>query len=247
MADTDEGIAGRVAVVVGAAGGIGRAVAARLAQEGCRLALLDIDADAVGAAASALNALPVRVDITDRGDVDRAVHEVVNQLGAPAVLVNAAGVNTKQRTLADMTAQQWERVVAVNLSGVFHVTQAFLPAMREAGALVVTVVSTAAKLTSAGAGTHYCASKRALLALTESINMEEGAHGIRACAVCPGEVNTPLVQQRPEPPSAERLAAMLTPEDVAEAVAFVVTRPARVTVSEIVVFPTSQISGRFTV
>ena len=248
---TTADIAGRLAVIVGAAGGIGRAIAARLAGDGCRLALLDRDEAGlteVGGSSPSFELLTCPVDITDRTDVDRAVAEVLAQMGSPYILVNAAGINTKQRTLSDLSPEQWDSVVAVNLNGAFHCTQAFLPAMREAGAgLVVNIVSAAARLTSAGAGAHYCAAKRALLSLTESTNIEEGANGIRACAICPGEVATPLVDQRPEPPGPERLSAMLRPEDVADAVHYVVTRPSRVTVSELMIFPTSQISGRFVV
>ena len=116
---------------------------------------------------------------------------------------------------------------------------------KRGGGIVVTIVSTASRRASPGAGAHYCAAKRALLSLTESINVEQGAHGIRACAISPGEVDTAFVDQRPQRPSAERRAAMLRAEDVAEAVYYVVTRPARVTVSEIVVWPTAQISGLY--
>ncbi|MHC5035425.1 MAG: SDR family oxidoreductase [Planctomycetota bacterium] len=143
-----------------------------------------------------------------------------------------------------MPAEDWDRVVGVNLSGVFHCIQAFLGIMRRSGgAVVVNIVSTAARLVSPGAGTHYCAAKRGLVSLTESVNIEEGRNGIRACAICPGEVATALVSQRPEPPGPARLAQMLQPEDVAEAVHYAVTQPTRVTVSELVIFPSAQISG----
>jgi len=244
----NESIAGRVAVVVGAAGGMGRAIAARLAGAGCRLALVDLEEAALRGLAGELGlgegALVCPADITDRSQVDGAAAEVEKRFGGAHILVNAAGINTPQRTLADMSAEQWERVIAVNLSGVFHCTQAFFELMRRGGGgTVVTIASTAAHLVSPGAGAHYCAAKRALLSLTESINIEEGKHGIRACAISPGEVDTPLVDKRPEPPSAERRAAMLRAGDVAEAVHYVVTRPARVVVSDLVVWSAAQISG----
>ncbi len=243
-----ESIAGRVAVVVGAAGGIGRATAERLGAAGCRLALVDVDGDALELVGRELGLreapLVCAADITDRAQVDRVAAEVAERLGGVDILVNAAGINTKQRTLAEMSAEQWEQVIAVDLNGVFHCTQAFLEVMRRGeGGVVVTVVSTAARLVSPGAGTHYCAAKRALLSLTESLNMEEGKHGIRACAVCPGEVDTSFVDNRPEPPGEERRAAMLQPGDVAEAVYYVVTRPARVVVSDVVMWSAAQVSG----
>jgi NAD(P)-dependent dehydrogenase (short-subunit alcohol dehydrogenase family) len=146
-----------------------------------------------------------------------------------------------------MTAEQWQQVIAVDLTGVFHCVQAFLPLLRVGGGTVVTIVSTTAILVSPGGGTHYCAAKRALLSLNASINMEQGRHGVRACAVLPGEVDTPLIEKRPVAPSAARRATMLRPADVAEAVYFAATRPAHVTVSDIVIWPTAQVAGIHTV
>ncbi len=250
--ERERSLTDQVAVIVGGAGAIGRATAARLAEAGCRLALLDLDEGALNAVLSKLDvgeaALAVAADITDRVQVDRAAEIVRERFGRVDVLVNSAGVNTKERTLEDMSAEQWERVIAVNLNGAFHCTQALLPLMREGGGgIVVTVASGVARLASAGAGTHYCASKRALLSFTESINQEQGRHGIRACAISPGEVDTPFVDHRPDPPSRERRAVMLKPEDVAEAICWVVTRPARVTVSEIYIWATAQIAGIYTI
>lgn len=242
---------GRVAVVVGAAGGIGRAVASRLARAGCRLALVDREGQALEALLSDLGleqaAMALPANITDRAQVDRMAAQVEQHFGGVQILVNSAGINTKTRTLADLSAEQWEQVIAVNLGGVFHCTQALLPLLKRSGGTVVNIVSTAAYLVSAGAGTHYSAAKRALLSLTESINIEQGRHGIRACAVSPGEVDTPLIAQRPQPTSPERRAAMLRPQDVAEAVHYVVTRPRRVTITELVMFPSAQISGIYVV
>jgi len=129
---------------------------------------------------------------------------------------------------------------------VFHCTQAALPLLHaRGGGVIVTISSAAGVLTSPGAGTHYCAAKRALIALNESINLEQAGRGIRACVVCPGEVNTPLVAVRPVPPSPERRAAALQPGDIAEVVHFIVTRPARVTISDIIMWPLAQLSGKY--
>jgi NAD(P)-dependent dehydrogenase (short-subunit alcohol dehydrogenase family) len=241
-----EALAGRAAVVVGAAGGIGRAVAVRLAEAGCRLALVDREQAALQELALE-DAVAVPTDITDRAQVERMAQEVERCLGGVHILVNSAGINTRERTLADLSAQQWERVIAVNLSGVFHCLQALRPLMQRTGAIVVNIASTAGRIASPGGGTHYCAAKRGLLSLTESINQEQGRNGIRACAISPGEVDTPLVDRRPQPPSPERRAAMLRPQDVADAVYYVVTRPPHVTVTELVIYPSAQISGLYVV
>jgi NAD(P)-dependent dehydrogenase (short-subunit alcohol dehydrogenase family) len=240
-----------VAVIAGGAGGIGMAVAARMSAAGCRIALLDVRQPALDAAVGALargdSAMAVRADITELAQVRAAAQSVQERFGRVDILVNSAGTNTKQRTLDDMTPEQWKHVIDVNLNGVFHCTFAFLPLLRRNGGSIVTIVSGAAHRTSAGAGTHYCASKRALLAFTESINLEQGRHGIRACAISPGEVDTPLIDRRPRLPSPERRAAMLQPTDVAEAVYFAVSQPARVTVSDIIIWPSAQISGTYVV
>jgi NAD(P)-dependent dehydrogenase (short-subunit alcohol dehydrogenase family) len=246
-----------VAVIVGAAGGIGREVTRVLTHAGAKAALVDLDVAGLEQTAGDLGLsgypegshqggpLLCPADISDRVQVDRAAAMVDRHFGRADVLINGAGINTPSRTFADLEPDDWDRVIAVNLGGVFHMTQALLPAMRRTGGVVVTIVSTAALSASPGAGTHYCAAKRALLSLAESINKEEGPHGIRACAILPGEVDTPLVDRRPQPPTPDHRAAMLRPVDVAEAVLFAVTRPPHVAVSEIVIWPTSQIAGRY--
>ncbi len=235
-------------MIVGAAGGIGTACARRLAGAGARLALLDADESALDVVSGELESagpLVCRADITDRPQVDAAAAAVKSALGGVDILVNAAGINTKERTLAEMSPEQWERVIAVNLNGVFHCVQAFLPMMLDrGGGIIVTIVSTASRLVSPGTGAHYCAAKRALLSLTESINSEQGRNGIRACAISPGEVDTSFVDRRPEVPSAERRAAMLKAGDVAEAVYYVVTRPPRVTITDLAIWPSAQVSGQ---
>lgn len=244
-------VADRVAVIIGGGGGIGAATAARLGAAGYRVALLDLQKQALDATIGTLalgdSAMAVQADITSLGQVRAAATAVEERFGRVDILVNAAGTNTKQRTLDDMAPEQWKHVIDVNLNGVFHCTYAFLPLLKRNGGNVVTIVSAAAHLTSAGAGTHYCASKRALLAFTESINIEQGKYDIRACAISPGEVDTSLIDKRPSSPSPERRAAMLQPFDVAEAVYFVVSQPARVTVSDIIIWPSAQVSGTYVV
>ncbi len=238
---------------------MGRAIAARLGEAGCRLALVDLDGFGLGEIAKEIGLaetlLTFAADITDRPQVDAIASSVRDAFGAVDILVNAAGTNTPERTLETMSPEQWERVVAVDLNGVFHCVQAFLPLMlapsgvegRERGGLIVTIVSAAAILVSPGAGSHYCAAKRALLSLNESINIEQGKHGIRACAILPGEVDTPLIDRRPTAPSPERRAAMLKSADIAEVIYFVATRPSRVAISEIVIWPSVQLAGTYTV
>ncbi len=248
---TTDSIAGHVAVVVGAAGGMGQAIVGRLGAAGCRLVLIDLEPGALDGVVRDLSlkdsAITIPADITDPNQIASAAQAASARFGGVDILINAAGTNTKQRTLDDLSPEQWERVIAVNLSGVFHCTQAFLPLLKQQRGIVITIASTAALRGTPGGGTAYCASKRALISLNESINAEQGKHGVRACVICPGEVDTPLIEKRPVLPSAERRAAMLKPEDIADTVHFIVTRPPHVTISDLVVWPSAQISGTYTV
>ena len=250
MPATDS-LADRVAVIIGAAGGMGQAIVERLSAAGCRLALIDLEPEALDRMVRNLSlgdsAIVIPADITDRTQIARAVQAVSARFGGVDILINAAGTNTKQRTLDDLSPEQWERVIDINLSGVFHCTQAFLPLLKQQRGIVVTIASTAALRATPGGGTAYCASKRALISLNESINAEQGKYGVRACVICPGEVDTPLIEKRPVLPSAERRAAMLKPDDIADTVHFIVTRPPHVTISDLVIWPSAQISGTYTV
>lgn len=250
MPATDS-LADRVAVIIGAAGGMGQAIVERFSAAGCRLALIDLEPEALDRMVRNLSlgdsAIVIPADITDRTQIARAVQAVSARFGGVDILINAAGTNTKQRTLDDLSPEQWERVIDINLSGVFHCTQAFLPLLKQQRGIVVTIASTAALRATPGGGTAYCASKRALISLNESINAEQGKYGVRACVICPGEVDTPLIEKRPVLPSAERRAAMLKPDDIADTVHFIVTRPPHVTISDLVIWPSAQISGTYTV
>jgi len=129
--------------------------------------------------------------------------------------------------------------VAINLSGLFYCVHAVLPVMRrQRQGLIINVSSWAGLYASKLTGPAYNATKRAVLALTESINMEECLHGIRATSVCPGEVATPILEKRPVPPSPDQRARMVQPEDMGQAIAFIARMPARTCINELVISPT---------
>jgi NAD(P)-dependent dehydrogenase (short-subunit alcohol dehydrogenase family) len=133
----------------------------------------------------------------------------------------------------------WHAVLQVNLSGTFLMTHAVLPVMREQGAGTIVNVSSIAGLRARGfTGPAYNAAKAGVNSLTESVNLAERRNGIRACAVCPGEVATPILDNRPTPPTAEARALMLQPEDVARSIVFVATLPPRATVELLSIYPT---------
>ncbi len=235
---------GKVAVVTGASMGMGKAIALALASEGANLAIVARREGPLGEAAEEMRALGVQVlsctaDIADSDSVDAMVESVLERYGRLDILVNNAGVNMPNRTLADITPQDWKTTVDVNLTGAFLCTRAVLPTMRSLGqGTIANVSSGSGRRASIPAGVAYSASKAALSSFNESINLAERKNGVRACLIIPGEVNTPHVMKRLYPPSSEARAIMLQPEDVAAAVLFVVTMPQRATVEELVLMPT---------
>jgi NAD(P)-dependent dehydrogenase (short-subunit alcohol dehydrogenase family) len=237
---------GQVAVVTGAGTGIGRATTVALAGEGATVVAvgrrpepLEDTIGALPACAGGAFALPA--DITDADAVAQVVADVVDRCGRVDVLVNNAGLNVPRRELAVLSVPDWQAVLQVNLTGTFLMTHAVLPVMRaQRSGTVVNVSSIAGLRARDFTGPAYNAAKAGVNSLTESVNLAERQHGIRACAVCPGEVATPILDARPQPPSAEARALMLQPEDVAASVLFAATLPARATVELLEIHPTVQ-------
>jgi NAD(P)-dependent dehydrogenase (short-subunit alcohol dehydrogenase family) len=194
---------GKVALVTGAAGGIGRAIVQRLADEGARLALLDRDAAvdevATGFAAQGRAVLALRADVSSAAEVQRAVQTVADQLGPVDCLVNNAGLTSVVAPLAKMSDEQWASELGVNLSGPFHLIRAVLPSMvQRRWGRIVNISSMAAR-----AGLYrqagYSASKAGLLGLTRNVALEHAADGISCNAVLPGLIETPAVARLPAP------------------------------------------------
>ena len=237
---------GQVAIVTGGGTGIGRATAVGLARAGARVAVvgrrpgpLEGTLDEVRGVGADCLGLPA--DVADPGAVESLVAEVVARFGRVDVLVNNAGLNVPERHMASVSTDDWDTVVRVNLTGTFLVTRAALPVMREQrSGTVVNISSMAGYRPSALTGPAYSAAKAGVNSFTESVNLTERRHGIRACAICPGEVATPILDMRPEPPSAEARATMLQPEDLAETIVFVAALPQRATVELLTIYPTVQ-------
>ncbi len=233
---------GKTALVVGGAGGIGGGIARALAAEGCRTALASRDEEALKKAAAAAGApepLPWRAcDIADRAAVDRLFRWVSETLGALDILVNSAGINIPRRSAADVDPAEFDRVMAVNLTGAFNCIHAALPGMRERkSGLIVNVVSVAGRRAMELAGLPYCVSKSALAALGAFVGLEAARDGVRVTNLYPGETDTPILDRRPTPPPPERRAAMLRPEDVGACVAAIAKLPPRAVVPELIITP----------
>jgi NAD(P)-dependent dehydrogenase (short-subunit alcohol dehydrogenase family) len=190
----------RVAVVTGAGSGIGRAIAHRLGGDGCAVAVLDLDADVADKVAGEVAdvgdgpAIGLAVDVSDREQVDAAMARVRRELGPILVLVNNAGV-TGFREFLKITEDKLDRVMKVNLYGTFHCTQAVVPDMIDAGWGRIVNISSSSAQTGQQFMTHYAASKGAVIALTKSLALELGAHGITVNTIPPAAIDTPMLRE----------------------------------------------------
>ena len=237
--------ADKVVIVTGAGTGIGEGIARGFAEAGARVVFVGRRVEKLEAAAAGLDVGRVMLrscDVADREAVDALAAEVAAEWGTVDILVNNAGINSNPRAVGEVDPEDWDRTIAINLTGVYNMVRAVLPGMRgQQDGVVITVASIAGLRASKLAGAAYSASKHGAVALTHSLNEEEIDHGIRACAICPGEVETPILQKRPEPVSVERRASMLQPEELASAALFVASLPARACVPVLVIKPTTQI------
>ncbi len=236
-------LAGRVAWVTGGTSGIGLAAARALAAAGAHVVISGRERGRSEAAAAGLaaagSAEALALDVREKRAVVEAAAAIERRHGRLDILVNSAGTNIGRRHFRDMDPEGWDEVVRTNLDGVFYCCHAVLPGMRaRKDGLIVNISSWAGRYASSLTGPAYNAAKRAVIALTETINIEECANGIRATAILPGEVATPILEKRPVPPPAQERARMAQPEDLGRAVLFVATMPARTCVNEIVIAPT---------
>ena len=238
------GLAGTVALVSGAGSGIGRAAAIRLAREGAAVGLMGRTPERLAQTRAAIANAGVEVypgDVGDAAAVEQIVKAALARFSRIDIVVNAAGVNVRRRSLADGSIEDFDAVVATNLRGAFLLSRAVLPAMRvQGGGTIIHVVSDSALRGNDFAGIAYTASKFAVRGLVEAMNAEERRHGIRVTGIFPGEVNTPLLDKRPVPVPDEARQRMLQPEDVAECIALAATLPPRALVEELVVRPVVQ-------
>jgi len=220
-------LAGKVAVVTGAAGGIGAAAAKALAAAGACVALFDRDGERVAATAAEIaGASAYPIDISEKSAVEAAFASVARDFGGLDILVNNAGIESVW-TIERMPEAEWDRVLAVNLKAAMLCTQAAVPAMRaRGGGAIVNVASVAGKRISFSGGASYTASKAGLLGFTRHAAFELGIDRIRVNAVCPGPTLTPMIErnlnaaQRKGVEAIIPLGRWVMPEDVAAAIVF---------------------------
>ena len=222
-------LAGKTAVVTGAARGIGREIAGRLADAGASLAMVDVVEDAVVQAAADVGragktARGYRCDVSSFDDAAELANRIVADFGRVDVLVNNAGI-TRDKLLLRMTAEDWGQVIAVNLTGAFNVTKALAPAMlKQRGGSIVNIASVVGQMGNAGQA-NYAASKAGLIGLTKSLAKEFAARGVRVNAIAPGFIRTAMTDSLSEEVQTQMKQAIPLgrfgePADVADVVLF---------------------------
>jgi NAD(P)-dependent dehydrogenase (short-subunit alcohol dehydrogenase family) len=237
-------IKGEVVWITGAGTGIGQAAAIALAAVGARVVLTGrrvepLEDTAAKVRADGGEALVAPADCTDPVAIEAVVKEMMDAYGGCDILVNNAGLNIVKRSWSDVTNEGFDQVISADLNGPFYTSRAVLPIMRaQGGGLIIQVSSWAGVYVPLLTGPAYTAAKHGLVAMSESINQAECVNGIRSCCICPGEVATPILDNRPVPVPDEEKARMLQPEDMAETILYVARMPASVCVNEILISPT---------
>ncbi len=229
----------RVAVVTGGASGMGRAICRRLADVGHRVAVLDLDGEGAEETARAIEssggtARGTRVDVADRSSVDAAVEEARRRLGPVGILVTSAGIEAFQDFLSVGDAE-WDRMIAVNLSGTFYCLQAAVPDMVEAGWGRIVTISSSSAQSGTRRMAHYVASKGGVIGLTKALAVELAPSGITVNTIPPGFIDTPMMRRAVDNGVVADMGALVartpvgragTAEDVAAACAFLCTEEA---------------------
>ncbi len=233
----------KVVLVVGASSGIGRAAAKLFACEGARVMaaarrenrLLELREEVRGHGHS----IEVHAcDASNAADMQQLAELTREKLGRIDFMVYVSGINVTNRAMSLLDVETWDKMVNVNLNGAFYITQAVLPEMRDARSGYLMYVSSISGLQPDVSGAAYQAAKRGLLGFAHAVRLEEKENGIRTCVICPGLVDTEILDNRPVKPGAEIMQHAMQSEDIAEAILAVARLPERAVVPEIQVLPT---------
>ncbi len=237
---------GKTIIVTGASSGFGEAIAVACCEAGANVSLvarrrelLETVAEAARSSSGGGQALVCPADVSDDEQIHSVVERTLSAFGPIDVLVNNAGYNITERSIADTSAEQWRDLLDVNLTSAFVFTKAVLPEMKARGdGLIINLASRAAMYPSLLAGVGYSTSKIGMEALNTVTNEEGNPHGVRACLFNPGAGNTPIMERRPLVPSAEQKALMIQSEDIAATVIFLASLPPRVHIDLLSMMPT---------
>lgn len=233
----------KTALITGGGSGIGAGIARAFAEAGFKVAISGRRAEVLEevAASTEHEILCHAADVANRESVDGLFAWAAENLGRIDVFVNSAGINIPNRSMEKLSPEDWDMVMQVNSTGAFNCLHAVLPQMRERkDGVIINICSVAGIRTSPLGGVVYNASKFAMDALGRSVGEEERENGIRVTTIYPGEVETPILDKRPNPVSAEHRARILQPEDLAAAALMVAQLPPRARIPELAIIPTSQ-------
>jgi NAD(P)-dependent dehydrogenase (short-subunit alcohol dehydrogenase family) len=236
---------GKVVWITGGGTGIGRAGALMFAREGATVALIGRRREPLEEVAKETKAAGGKLaiealDVAERDKVDAAAKRLISQFGRVDILVNNAGLNVVNRRLEELQPSDFDHVLAVNLTGAYNMVNAVFPIMKkQQDGLIINIASTAGRRVSGVAGTAYSASKFGMVGLSLSLTHEAWKFGVRACCICPDDVNTPIMARRKVKYPQEVLDQFIQPEDLADAMRFVALMPKRTSIPEMTVYPTN--------
>ena len=234
-------ITDKVAWITGAGTGIGEGAAVALAEAGVKVVLSGRRQDKLEEVARRCgpNTSIEVLDVSDKEAVFKVAERIIRDHGKIDILVASAGINMKERNWHNVSLEDWDSVIRIDLDGAFYCCKAVLPSMKEQGdGLIINISSWAGKHVGIVTGPAYTAAKHAMNAMNESLNMENCQFGIRACAICPGEVATPILDNRPIPVSEEDRSKMVQSEDCGDVIRFLAELPPHVCINDLTISPT---------
>lgn len=233
-------LSGKTALITGGGSGIGEAIAKSYAEAGAQVAITGRGEARLKAAVEGTNLKYHVCDVGDRAQVAELFEWAAAELGSVDILVNSAGANIQKRAVADLDPADWDKLMRINATGAFNCIHAALPGMRKRqDGVIINICSISGLRSNPLGGLAYNASKYAMRALGMTVGVEELENKIRVTNIHPGEVETPILDDRPVPVTAEHRARILQPEDVAAAALMIASLPPRARVPELSIIPTS--------
>ena len=231
----------KIAWITGAGSGIGQNAAIKLSELGMKVILSGRNTKNLKDTALKCkhNTIIKTLDVSDKQSVKEIVTEIKKEVKFIDVLVNCAGINIESRDWDNINEDEWDNVIQTNLNGLFYCCKSVIPIMKQKmDGLIINVSSWSGNHVSLLSGVSYTSSKHALNAMNETINMKYCNYGIRACALCPGEVATAILDKRPKKLTIEQKNKMLQPDDLGETISFLCQMPKHVCINELTISPT---------
>ena len=231
----------KIVWITGAGSGIGQNAAIKLSELGMKVILSGRNTKNLKDTSLKCrhNNIIKTLDVSDKQSVKEIVNEIKKEVKFIDVLVNCAGINIESRDWDNVNEDEWDNVIQTNLNGLFYCCKSVIPIMKQKmDGLIINVSSWSGNHVSLLSGVSYTSSKHALNAMNETINMKYCNYGIRACALCPGEVSTAILDKRPKKLTIEQKNKMLQPDDLGETISFLCQMPKHVCINELTISPT---------